>query len=144
MFGTGGAGKTSALRTIAAGLARQGDPGTVQLYGLDLGNPALLAAGGASQLRRRRHLGRAFSGWLGALRRNRRLLLLRPENRSEVDQLSGAKVRFRPSQPFPPGRGVLVADRGSPRARRPAPRRRDQGDSRRRSAGSSSSEASIG
>lgn len=57
-------------------------------------------------------LGRAFSGWLGALRRDRRLLLLQPESRAEVEQLSGAKTRFRPAMPFPPGRGVLVADRG--------------------------------
>ena len=56
-------------------------------------------------------LARGFSGWLGAIRRSRRLLLLQPESRGEVEQLAGVKARFRPGQLFPPGRGVFVADR---------------------------------
>ena len=56
-------------------------------------------------------LARGFSGWLGTLRRNRRLLHLQPEGRSEVEQLGGVKARFRPAQSFPPGRGVFIADR---------------------------------
>lgn len=56
-------------------------------------------------------LSRAFSGWIGALRRNRSLLVLQPESRSEVEQLANVKVRFRPGQEFPPGRGVLVGGR---------------------------------
>ena len=56
-------------------------------------------------------LARGFSGWIGALRRNRSLLILQPESRSEVEQLANVKVRFRPAQEFPPGRGVLIGGR---------------------------------
>jgi S-DNA-T family DNA segregation ATPase FtsK/SpoIIIE len=56
-------------------------------------------------------LGRGHSGWLGELRRARTLLVLQPESRSEVDQVAGVRPRFRPGQAFPPGRGVLVAQR---------------------------------
>jgi len=56
-------------------------------------------------------LARGFSGWAGALRRNRALLVLQPESRNEVEQLANVKVRFRPGQEFPPGRGVLVGGR---------------------------------
>jgi S-DNA-T family DNA segregation ATPase FtsK/SpoIIIE len=56
-------------------------------------------------------LSRGHSGWLGELRRSRTLVVLQPENRGEVDQVAGVRPRFRPGQAFPPGRGVLVAQR---------------------------------
>ena len=41
LYGGGGSGKTTALRTIAAGLAQQGDPEGVVVYALDFANRAL-------------------------------------------------------------------------------------------------------
>ncbi|MCU1458991.1 MAG: cell division protein FtsK/SpoIIIE [Actinomycetia bacterium] len=50
---------------------------------------------------------RAFGGWVGELRRSRRALLLAPD--LEVDgDLVGVRLRARPGQRFPPGRGFLV------------------------------------
>ncbi|MGH9137625.1 MAG: hypothetical protein ACRD0G_11345, partial [Acidimicrobiales bacterium] len=57
-------------------------------------------------------LGRAYSGWLSELRRNRAVLFLQPAPKGDVDQVAGIKPALRPDQPMPPGRGVLVADRG--------------------------------
>ncbi|MDZ7674105.1 MAG: FtsK/SpoIIIE domain-containing protein [Acidimicrobiales bacterium] len=54
---------------------------------------------------------RAFDGLVPALRRGRRMLVLRPADAGEVDQLAGVRVRLRPGTSFPPGRGVLVVDR---------------------------------
>jgi S-DNA-T family DNA segregation ATPase FtsK/SpoIIIE len=56
-------------------------------------------------------LGRGHSGWLGEVRRSRTLVMLQPEGRAEVDQVGGVRPRFRPEQPFPPGRGVVIAHR---------------------------------
>ncbi len=56
-------------------------------------------------------LARAFSGWVAAVRRGRRMVVLRPDDAAEVDQLAGARMRFRPGIRFPPGRAVLVVDR---------------------------------
>jgi S-DNA-T family DNA segregation ATPase FtsK/SpoIIIE len=53
-------------------------------------------------------LGRAYSGWLAELRRNRAVLVLQPESAGEVEAVAGAKPSLRPGQLFPPGRGVLV------------------------------------
>jgi hypothetical protein len=56
-------------------------------------------------------LGKAYSGWLSSLRRNRSALLLQPESKAEIDAALGTKVALRPEQDFPPGRGVYVANR---------------------------------
>ena len=58
-------------------------------------------------------LTRAFSGWLGDLRRNRSVLVLQPGAEADVEAVAGVKASLRPGQDFPPGRGVLVA-RGRP------------------------------
>jgi len=54
---------------------------------------------------------RAFSGWIPAVRRGRRVLVLQPASAADVDQLAGVRVRLRPGARFPAGRGVLVQDR---------------------------------
>ncbi|MCO8128426.1 FtsK/SpoIIIE domain-containing protein [Acidimicrobiia bacterium EGI L10123] len=54
---------------------------------------------------------RAFSGWVPALKRGRRMLLLQPAGAADIDQLAGVRVKLRPGARFPPGRGVLVVDR---------------------------------
>ncbi|HEY1118403.1 MAG TPA: hypothetical protein VGE43_11905, partial [Acidimicrobiales bacterium] len=54
---------------------------------------------------------RAFSGWVPALKRGRRMLVLQPAGAAEVDQLAGVRMKLRPGARFPPGRGVLVVDR---------------------------------
>ena len=54
---------------------------------------------------------RAFTGLVPALKRGRRLLLLRPESAAEIDQITGVRMRLRPGATFPPGRGVLVVER---------------------------------
>jgi S-DNA-T family DNA segregation ATPase FtsK/SpoIIIE len=56
-------------------------------------------------------LAKAYSGWLSALRRNRSALVLQPESKVDVDATVGIKPDLRPDQPFPPGRGVYVANR---------------------------------
>jgi DNA segregation ATPase FtsK/SpoIIIE, S-DNA-T family len=56
-------------------------------------------------------LTRSYGGWLGSLRRSRNVLLLQPESPAEVESVTGVKPVFRPNQAFPPGRGVLVANR---------------------------------
>jgi hypothetical protein len=70
-------------------------------------------------------IAKAYSGWLAALRRNRTALLLQPESRAEVEATVGVRAAWRPGQEFPPGRGLLVAERtctlvqvglGSPRS----------------------------
>ena len=52
-------------------------------------------------------LTRAFSGWLGDLRRNRSVLVLQPGAEADVEAVAGVKASLRPGQDFPPGRGVL-------------------------------------
>ncbi|MFP5322090.1 MAG: FtsK/SpoIIIE domain-containing protein [Acidimicrobiia bacterium] len=54
---------------------------------------------------------RAFSGWVPAVRRGRRALVLQPASSADVDQVAGVRVRLRPGARFPVGRGVLVEDR---------------------------------
>jgi S-DNA-T family DNA segregation ATPase FtsK/SpoIIIE len=54
---------------------------------------------------------KAYSGWLAALRRNRTALVLQPESRAEVEATVGVRTAWRPGQEFPPGRGLLVAER---------------------------------
>ncbi len=54
---------------------------------------------------------RAFSGWVPALKRGRRMLLLQPGGAADVDQLAGVRTKLRPGARFPVGRGVLVVDR---------------------------------
>jgi S-DNA-T family DNA segregation ATPase FtsK/SpoIIIE len=56
-------------------------------------------------------IAKAYSGWLSALRRNRSAIILQPESRNDVDAAVGVKPALRPGQPFPPGRGILVANR---------------------------------
>jgi S-DNA-T family DNA segregation ATPase FtsK/SpoIIIE len=56
-------------------------------------------------------IGKAYSGWLSALRRNRSAVLLQPESRSDIEAAVGVKPTLRPEQEFPPGRGILVAQR---------------------------------
>jgi S-DNA-T family DNA segregation ATPase FtsK/SpoIIIE len=56
-------------------------------------------------------LAKAYSGWMSALRRNRSALVLQPESKVDVDATVGLKPDLRPDQPFPPGRGVYVANR---------------------------------
>jgi hypothetical protein len=56
-------------------------------------------------------LAKAYSGWLSTLRRNRTAIMLQPESRIEVDSVLDIKVTFRPGQTFPPGRGIIVANR---------------------------------
>lgn len=53
-------------------------------------------------------LSRAFSGWLGELRRNRSVLVLQPAGEADVEAVAGVKPGLRPGQDLPPGRGVLV------------------------------------
>jgi S-DNA-T family DNA segregation ATPase FtsK/SpoIIIE len=50
---------------------------------------------------------RAFGGWVGELRRARRALLLAPDLDVDGD-LVGVRLKARPGQAFPPGRGFLV------------------------------------
>jgi len=54
---------------------------------------------------------KAYSGWMAALRRNRSALVLQPESKVDVETTVGVKPDLRPGQPFPPGRGVYVANR---------------------------------
>lgn len=54
---------------------------------------------------------RAFSGWVPALKRGRRMLVLQPGGAADVDQLAGVRMKLRPGARFPVGRGVLVVDR---------------------------------
>jgi len=54
---------------------------------------------------------RTYSGWMSVLRRNRSTLFLQPESRADVHATLGIKPTLRPGQAFPPGRGVLVANR---------------------------------
>ena len=54
---------------------------------------------------------KAYSGWLSVLRRNRSALMLQPESRQDVEAAIGVKPALRPGQPFPPGRGIFVANR---------------------------------
>jgi DNA segregation ATPase FtsK/SpoIIIE, S-DNA-T family len=54
---------------------------------------------------------RAFSGWVPAVKRGRRVLVLQPGGAADVDQLAGVRVKLRPGARFPSGRGVLVVDR---------------------------------
>ena len=56
-------------------------------------------------------IAKAYSGWLSTLRRNRSALVLQPESRNDVESAVGVKPSLRPGQAFPPGRGVLVANR---------------------------------
>jgi len=56
-------------------------------------------------------LAKAYSGWMSTLRRNRTAIMLQPESRVEVDSVLDIKVFFRPGQTFPPGRGIVVANR---------------------------------
>ncbi|HEV7760727.1 MAG TPA: FtsK/SpoIIIE domain-containing protein [Acidimicrobiales bacterium] len=56
-------------------------------------------------------IAKAYSGWLAALRRNRSALVLQPESKIDVENAVGFKPDLRPDQPFPPGRGVYVANR---------------------------------
>lgn len=56
-------------------------------------------------------IAKGFGGWIADVRRARSTLVLQPEGRGEVETVTGVRPRFRPDQPFPPGRGVLVADR---------------------------------
>ena len=56
-------------------------------------------------------IARAFSGWVPAVKRGRRMLLLQPGGAGDVDQLAGVRVKLRPGARFPAGRGVLVVDR---------------------------------
>ena len=70
-------------------------------------------------------LHRAHSGWLAEVRRARTLLVLQPESRSEVDQVAGLRPRIRPGQAFPPGRGVLVAQRSCELVQVAIPQRED-------------------
>ena len=58
-------------------------------------------------------LGRAYSGWVSELKRNRAVLVLQPGSKDEVEAVAGVKPALRPGQAFPPGRGVLV-ERGRP------------------------------
>jgi DNA segregation ATPase FtsK/SpoIIIE, S-DNA-T family len=53
-------------------------------------------------------LDRAYSGWMSELKRNRAVLMLRPESAGDVEAATRARPALRPGQPFPPGRGVLV------------------------------------
>lgn len=60
--------------------------------------------------------GRSLSGYttnpmLTNLRRARRLLILAPDDPTDVLQASGVKAPIRPGQRMTPGRGVLVVDR---------------------------------
>jgi S-DNA-T family DNA segregation ATPase FtsK/SpoIIIE len=54
---------------------------------------------------------KAYTGWLGTLRRNRSVLVLQPESTADVESAAGVKPTLRPEQAFPPGRGVFVANR---------------------------------
>jgi DNA segregation ATPase FtsK/SpoIIIE, S-DNA-T family len=54
---------------------------------------------------------KAYSGWLAPLRRNRGLVVLQPESRSDVETVAGIKPDLRPDQEFPPGRAIFVAQR---------------------------------
>jgi DNA segregation ATPase FtsK/SpoIIIE, S-DNA-T family len=53
---------------------------------------------------------RAFTGWLASVRRHRRVLVLQPDLAIDGD-LADVRLRARPRQPFPRGRGFLVVDR---------------------------------
>jgi S-DNA-T family DNA segregation ATPase FtsK/SpoIIIE len=59
---------------------------------------------------------RALTGFttdplVSAMKRARRLLLLQPDDPAEFVQITGVKLPRRPGVSWPPGRGVLVADR---------------------------------
>lgn len=55
--------------------------------------------------------GRSFTGLVATLKRDGRVLVLAPQGSAEIEQLTGVRLRLRPGTTFPPGRGVLVADR---------------------------------
>ncbi len=123
-------GETAAIATLDELLARPGrgpdgsEPGPGIVVLLDDGElavegpvatriEALLAAGATGRVRIVAAIdptsaARAFGGWVGELRRARRALLLTPD--LEVDgDLVGVRLKPRPGQPFPPGRGFLVS-----------------------------------
>jgi S-DNA-T family DNA segregation ATPase FtsK/SpoIIIE len=126
VVGPPGSGRSTALEAIRVGLRAQGE-GAVDGEGRvlvvddadDLDDAeagrveALASAGGVTVVAAfdSATVARAFAGLVPALKRGRRMLLLRPESASEVDQLAGVRTRFRPGVTFPPGRGVLVVDR---------------------------------
>ncbi|MGD9793985.1 MAG: FtsK/SpoIIIE domain-containing protein [Acidimicrobiia bacterium] len=56
---------------------------------------------------------RAFSGWLAEVKRSGRFLVLQPERPSDVEQITGRRVRLRPDQPMVPGRGMWVDRRAA-------------------------------
>jgi len=51
------------------------------------------------------------TGWMGSMKRARRMLLLQPDALGDIGLVAPAGVRLRPGQQFPPGRGVFISDR---------------------------------
>ena len=104
-FGTSEAAEARAVLFVDA--AEDVEPAAArlleQLVRLDAVRACVAADGGT--------IAKGFSGWIAEVRRARSTLVLQPEGRGDVETVAGARPRFRPDQPFPPGRGVLVADR---------------------------------
>lgn len=58
-------------------------------------------------------LGGYVAGWAKIVQRAHRKLLLQPDDLGELGALTSARIRLRPGQEFPPGRGVFVDGRNS-------------------------------
>lgn len=51
------------------------------------------------------------SGWAGQVKGTRRMLLLQPDDMGDLTALTPVRLRLRPGQTFPPGRGVFISNR---------------------------------
>ncbi len=49
--------------------------------------------------------------WMGPFKRTRRMLLLQPDDLGDLGTLTSLRIRLRPGQAFPAGRGVLITGR---------------------------------
>jgi len=51
------------------------------------------------------------TGWMTALKDSRQMVLLQPDELGDIGALTPVRIRLRPAQSFPPGRGVFVTGR---------------------------------
>jgi DNA segregation ATPase FtsK/SpoIIIE, S-DNA-T family len=49
--------------------------------------------------------------WMAPFKRTRRMLLLQPDDLGDLGTFTSLRIRLRPGQAFPPGRGVFIAGR---------------------------------
>jgi hypothetical protein len=50
-------------------------------------------------------------GWKASFRATRRMLLLQPDDLGDLGMITPVRVRTRPGQSFPPGRGIFIENR---------------------------------